>query len=305
MRNIFFVLIIGFFVVFIFSVKTSFAASTTIGFSPDKGSFGKPFSVDLVIDGHGDKFNATQATVTPSSNLAIKDLSLGDCNFSFLKTPTIQNPSFAGIIISTYANKCTAYTLTLVPVKKGTATILLSKGSVKRYGDAANILSSINDASYNLTAALKDPQVLGTQTLQNNRYAVNLTILNSENTPASDVTVTLNSVSNKNNQTKNTDPSGKVQFTNIKKGIYEAIVMKNNTKIGANIINVSGTNHVLALSINLAAQKNNSLLKTGSLLNSLASNPLFIGIALLIGIALGIGVTILILKLKNKKIVIQ
>src|SRR5258708_18625126 len=96
--------------IFLSAVSNALAANTTIGPSPEIGSYGKPFTVNMVIDGHGEKFNAAQATVTLSSNLKVKDLTLGDCNFSFLHTPSAQDPSFAGIIISTYSTKCTAYT---------------------------------------------------------------------------------------------------------------------------------------------------------------------------------------------------
>src|SRR5260221_6385566 len=105
------------------SNREAYAANTTIGLSPSTGSFGKSFKVDLVIDGHGDRFNAAQAKVDVLSNLAIQDLVLGDCNFSSLKTPSTQDPSFTGIIISTYSTKCTVYTLILVPTAIGRGTI--------------------------------------------------------------------------------------------------------------------------------------------------------------------------------------
>src|SRR5258708_9599806 len=131
-----------FFFISVVLVHPAFATGSTIAPSPSTGSFGKPFTVNVVVDGQGDKFNAAQATVNITSNLKIQDVELGDCNFSFLKTPSVENPSFAGIIISTYSTKCTAYTLTLAPIQKGKTTITLTKGSVKRYGDAKEILSS-------------------------------------------------------------------------------------------------------------------------------------------------------------------
>src|SRR5258708_32823465 len=85
--------------ILILPIHSAVAASSTIGFSPETGYITKPFTVDVVVNGHGDKFNAAEATVTFSSNLKIKDLTLGNCNFSFLHTPTVQNPSFAGVII--------------------------------------------------------------------------------------------------------------------------------------------------------------------------------------------------------------
>ena len=302
MRKNFSIFVITLLILVSITSKSAFAANTTIEFSPKNGSFNKPFTVDLVIDGHGDKFNAAEATVLSSSNLAIKDLSLGDCNFSFLQTPSIQNPSFAGVIISTYTTKCTAYTLTLVPTTKGKASLELAKASVKRYGDAANILSSISNASYDLTSALQRPSLLDTQTQQNNEYTLLLTVLASENSPASHVTVTLNSVSIKNKIQKTTDQSGKIQFTGLQKGVYDAVITENNNKVGENIVNINGTNKILSLSINLAAQKNNPLLKgPQSFINTLKNSPFFLIGALVLGIILGVGITVLILKLISRR----
>ncbi len=161
MQKVFSAFVLSIICFFTLTVQGAFAASTTMDLSPQSGSYGKPFTVNLVIDGHGDKFNAAQATVALSPNLKIQNLVLGDCNFSFLHTPTIQTPSFAGVILSSSATKCTVYTLTLVPVAKGNGSISLTKASVRRFGDAANVLSSTHNATYTLTAALKAPAVLG------------------------------------------------------------------------------------------------------------------------------------------------
>jgi len=300
MRKILSAFVISFIILFVFTVRSSFAASTTIGFSPKTGSFGKPFTVDLVIDGHGDKFNAAEATVTPSSSLAIKDLSLGDCNFSFIKTPSEQNPSFAGVILSTYDTKCSVYTLTLVPVAIGNATIMFSKPTVRRYGDAINVFTSSSNASYDLTAALEHPSVPVTQS--SSLYTLSLRILSSTYIPDPRATVILNEVTSKNKHEKAADSSGMVQFTNLQKGVYDAVITENNNKVGENIINVSGTNHVLALSINLAAQKNNPLLKnTQSFFTAIENNPLLLIGALIFGIIIGVGIALLVIKLIGRK----
>ena len=287
--------------------KTTFAASSTIAASPDTGSYSAPFTVSLIIDGHGDKFNAAQATVTLSPALAIKDLTLGDCNFSFLKTPTVQNPSFAGVILSTYATKCTAYSVTLVPTAKGQGSITLSKTSVRRYGDAANVLSATTNGSYTLTAALPAPSVLGTQAAnssQNGLYTVVLKIQSSQDTPVSDATVLLNPVAGKSKQQGTTDATGTVRFSNLKAGLYDATVEENNTKAGETIINVSGQNHVLTLGINLKGQNNNPMLKnSGSVLGTATSSPYLIAGILGLGILVGTVLAILFTRLKgNRKI---
>jgi hypothetical protein len=199
-KKVLFILAITILLFPLLGIRKSYAESATIGFSPATGSFGKEFVVSLLVDGHGDKFNAAQATVHASSSLAIKDLVLGDCHFSFLKTPGTQDPSFAGVILSTYSTKCTVYKLTLVPVAKGNASLSLAEVSVKRYGDAGNILSSTQNGSYTLTAALKAPAVPGDQAKEKSQeglYAVYLNVLSEKNTPVSNATVILTPVEGK------------------------------------------------------------------------------------------------------------
>ncbi len=279
-----------------------FASGATIGPSPNSGSYGKSFTVNMVIDGNGEKFNAAEAAVDVSSNLKIQNLTLGDCNFSFLRTPSIENPSFAGIIISTYSTRCIAYTLTLAPVQKSAATITLSKGSIKRYGDAHEILSSTMNGTYTLTGVVKDVLETDTKnTSQNGLYTLSLKIV-SANAPVQNAIITLNAVSKQNNRQGITDNSGTASFANLKSGIYDAIIKHDNNKVGETIVNVSGANHILSLTINLDTQKNNPLMKGGgSFLASLTTNPLLLLGVLVIGIILGISIAILIIKLYGKK----
>jgi hypothetical protein len=296
---------VSFFLVVLLNAHDVYAASTTMGVTPPSGSYGQPFTVSVVIDGHGDKFNAAQATVTLSPALAIKDLILGDCNFSYLKTPSVQNPSFAGVILSSHSTKCTVYTLTLVPRAKGNAAFSLSKTSVKRYGDAANVLSTTSNGSYTLTAALKAPSVLGTQAAQgsqNGLYTVFLKVLSSQNSPVTDATVTLAPVSGKNKQQVKTDAEGTVRFSDLQQGLYDVIVEENNAKVGETIINVSGSNHTLTLAINLNEQNNNPMRKnSGLVLGAATSSPYLIAGILVLGIIVGTGSVLLVIKLKGRK----
>lgn len=305
MQKVFAAFLLSFLFLFTFAGKGVLAASTTLDMSPQSGSFGKPFTVDLIVDGHGDKFNAVQATVTLSSNLKIQNLVLGDCNFSYLTTPNLQNPSFAGVILSTYATKCTIYTLTLVPVAKGNGSISFTKASVLRFGDAVNVLSSTGNGTYTLTAALKAPVVASSQTAtiaKDGLYTVLLTIVSAQNIPVSSAAVLLKSVSGKQQQRATTSATGKVQFTNLPAGIYDATVEENNMKVGENIINVSGANHVLTLGISLKGEHNNPLLKGSSpLLTTLGTSPLLIASFLLVGVAVGTGIAFLLVRLKGKK----
>jgi hypothetical protein len=304
MRKRVFVFLFSLFLLFL-SVQSSFAAGATIVLSPQSGSFGKAFRIDLVIDGQGDKFNAAQSNVDLSSNLKVDDLVLGDCNFSFLHTPTGQNPSFAGVMLSTYATKCTAYSLTVVPVEKGKGTITLSKGSVRRYGDAKEILSSAGIGTYTLTGIGKvtgDANVNVSGAPKDNSYSVIFKVISAENTPIQGDTVQLSSVGKKSEKSATTDSSGKVQFRGLKSGVYDATVLSNGRKVGETIINLSGANHVVELGINLGMQKNNPLMKdTQSFLAKLTASPVMMGGVLVLGILLGIVIAVVVVKLSGKK----
>jgi hypothetical protein len=299
MKKAFIVFVVSFFLFFIYNIQEVSAANATMVFSPGTGSFGKEFTVNLVVDGHGDKFNAAQATVTLSSNLKIQNLVLGDCNFSYLKTPSIQNPSFSGVILSAGSTNCTVYTLTLTPVAKGKASILLSKASVKRYGDAAEILSLTNNATYTLTGIPKRKSDLQPNTSQKGLYTLYFKVL-SPNGKVSNDSVILSSISKKNKQQTITDNNGIAHFSNLQAGVYDATVKESNNKVGDTIINVSGSNHVLTFGINLSDQKNNPLLKnSGFVLGSSTFSPIII-VILLVAIFI-IGVTIMLIALRRRK----
>ncbi len=293
-----------FFILILFSARQVNAASATIIPSPNIGNFDKTFTINLVIDGKGDKFNAAQANVSISPYLTVKDLTLGDCNFSFLKTPNIQNPSFAGVIISTYSTKCTVYTLTLVPNAKGKASIILSKASIKHYGDAQEMLSSAYDGTYSLTGT-DTTEVLHNSQQQNKPnkglYNLNLNIYSSGTSPVTNASVTLSSVSTKNLKQASTDNKGIATFTNLQAGVYDAVVTKGFSKTGETIVNVSGPNHVITLGIDLSAQKNNPLMKLGSIVTYITTNPIILVGILIAGIILGIGIALLLIKLLEKR----
>jgi hypothetical protein len=133
----------------------AYAANATMSLSPATGSYdvGNAFSVDLVIDGQGEAFNAAKATVEVSSALQISDIFLGDCNFSFITTPTTSDPSFVGAILGDSSGQCTVYTLSLTPVQSGSGLITLSDAAVKKYGSAEEILQSVQSGTYTLNSA--------------------------------------------------------------------------------------------------------------------------------------------------------
>lgn len=268
-------------------VPSLFAAGATISLSPNSGSLSTSFPVSVVVDGGGQAFNAAQATVSVSPNLTITDLTLGDCNFSYLATPSIANPSFQGVILGGSSKKCTVYTLTVSPVKKGDASIALSKGSVKRFGDATNILSSVQSGKYSLTgevlgAAIALPTGIPSKS---GLYTVVLKV-SSDNKPVANTTVFMKSVTTKTPLQAKTDKNGIVQFSNISTGIYDTTVQGCK---GDTILNIRGNNHILTLGIKVERQ---------SILSSI-KGYLFLAGVLVSGIVLGILITLFI-KNRNK-----
>lgn len=118
------------------------------------------FTIDVKVSGGGETFNAAQATVSVSSNLAVTSLSAPDsnaCNFFYTKTPTTSNPSFAGGIINTSSNECNVYKLTLTPVAVGTGTITITNASIKSYEDNSEILEEVGNGSYTITSTSPTP----------------------------------------------------------------------------------------------------------------------------------------------------
>ncbi len=134
--------------------------TATINASPDTGTVapGQQFSVDLVIDGGGQPFNAAQATVAVSSNLTINSVVVtpvtsGGCNFTFANqnsTPKVSNPSFAGAILNSSSDKCTVYTLNLTASGTGIGTLSVSNSQVKSSVDNSEIFVSSKNGAYTI-----------------------------------------------------------------------------------------------------------------------------------------------------------
>jgi ABC-type sugar transport system permease subunit len=78
--------------------------------------------------------------------------------------------------------------------------------------------------------------------------------------------------------------------------------MENNRKTGESSINVSGSNHVLVLSINVAEQKNNPLMKNeNSFVNAITGNPIILVSILVIELMVGVVIALLIFKVRRRK----
>jgi hypothetical protein len=146
---------------------TSSVASIAAFPSSSTVTVGTPFTVDVAINA-GQAFNAAQATVAVSPNLAITSLSnpsSNACNFNYTQIPTTSNPSFAGAIFGTSTvSNCTVYRMSLTPTSTGTGTVTLSNGSIKSYADSTELLSNggLQNGSFTITAASPTPTPPGT-----------------------------------------------------------------------------------------------------------------------------------------------
>ncbi len=129
-----------------------------IAVSPTSGSIavGQSLTVSVQANGGGTAFNAAQATVAVSANLAITGLTTptsSGCNFTYTQAPTINNPSFAGAIFGSSKTSCTVYKLTLQATSTGTGTVTITNPLLKAYSDGSDLNPSASDGSYTLTDA--------------------------------------------------------------------------------------------------------------------------------------------------------
>lgn len=290
------VLLLSFFIL----VPQTFASQTVMEVTPKGGSFDKPFPVSIMIDGKGDVFNAAESTVILSPNLSVKDVTLGDCNLSYLTTPNVDNLSFSGVILSGSSKKCTVYRATVIPTAKGKATISLSKSAVRRYGDAVNVLTTSTNGSYTLTGVSSTKPQKQSEEKANGLYTVSINLVAKENEPLQDAIIILASPSATSPLQTKTNQAGEAQFSSIKQGIYQATVTKNGKEVAKTIVNVKGSNPNLTFGINLENQKNNPLLANTNI-SMLGFSPLQLGGILLVGITIGIVISILITKVYAKR----
>jgi hypothetical protein len=126
--------------------------------SPSSSSVavGQSLTVSVQANGGGTAFNAAQATVTVSSNLAITGLTTptsSGCNFTYTQAPTVNNPSFAGAIFGSSKTNCTVYKLTLQASSTGTGTVTITNPLLKAYTNGADLNPSATNGSYTLTDA--------------------------------------------------------------------------------------------------------------------------------------------------------
>jgi hypothetical protein len=247
----------------------AFAYSGAMSVSPTVGTYitNTKSTASVVLDGAGVAFNAAKATVDVSSNLSLQNLVIGDCNFAFVVTPTVANPSFAGVILGGSTKKCTLYTMTILPTKAGTGTITLSKASIKSYQGAKEILSLTQSAQYSVSGVSVTPQASMATSQQQFPPAVD-----SRGVKLYNIVVSVDNFPNgaeilidkKSAQTKNalvieaTGSFRQVVFVEIPEGVHTVSVYYKNKEVASSVITASGKNRNLILG--MSVQKNNNTL---------------------------------------------
>ena len=280
----------------IYIAKPALAAGAVMGLTPNSGTYtvGTAFNADLTINGNGEAFNAAKATVAVSNNLYVKALTIGNCNFAYVLTPTITNPSFTGVILGGSSQNCTAYTLTLLPLSQGTGTITLSNSAVKSYPNAEDTLTSLQNGNYTINSsssgistitppAQNQQQQNQEAVTQTSPYTLTVTALTGDNTPLTGVKVILDppqpassvsqtsptsqtpntssslAINTLSEQTAVTDAKGVAVFTNLSEGVHQAVIENNGKKVAGQILNINGTNHTIALGIKTQKQPFNPI----------------------------------------------
>lgn len=258
------------------AIQPASALAATINLSPSTGTYppNRPFTVDLVVDEQTDAFNAAQAEVTLSSNLTASDLVIGDCEFSFVKTPTIQSPSFVGVTLGGSKKHCTVYSLTVIPSGTTEGTITLSDASVKRYGDAQELISAVAYGKYAVGSASIGTMLAsafpGTSSSNNSlvpvtnaastiktesdrsSYTVAVKVMDASHNPIKNAEVALSAeqqASNTQVQTTKTDNHGVATFSNVSPNVYTVKATEKDNLIAQATINAKGSDEVLTLGV--------------------------------------------------------
>jgi len=247
--------------------KVRAAGSALIFTSPSNGSYnvGQIFTIDVVIDGGGTAFNAAKAEVSVSKNLSIQEITLGDCGFAFVTTPTIKTPSFVGVILGDSSNKCTVYKLKLQATSTGTGYVILYNGSVKSYKKSLEILLSLKNGAYTINESSGAEQALNSnlsqaqqlEQPQNNLTAYNI-ILNIKNDSGASLPGAIVNIEHQGQTkaqgvlqtyTQSSNDKGIVEFFNVPKGVYKVKAQYQGKVLAETVLNVGGTSKSIMLGI--------------------------------------------------------
>lgn len=251
-----------------FSYTSVYAASGTISVVPAKGTFqnGQTITAAIRIDGGGTAFNAAKANVAVSQNLAVQGLTLGDCDFALVKTPSESSLDFAGVILGGSVDSCTIYTLNLKVQSSGTGFVYISDGSIKSYKGAQELLSTINNSSYTfsgtsgysnsivsiLTPTPTQPPLALANGIK--LYTLVYNISTPGRTPSANMKVTLDQGKPDEMvttpQPNSNDPSVLAAiFDNVPQGVHSITVLDNDKPVSNQIVNLDGQNREITLGV--------------------------------------------------------
>lgn len=257
---------------------TVYASAASIRVAPSSNNLqvGNTYTVDVKVQGDGQAFDTASATVTASSNLTVNSVILGNCGFSFVKTPIVSDLTFKGAILGGSSEDCTAYSLTLQPNAVGTGTITITEGSViSASSPSTQIISSVQNGNYaissqgsnnpvptsvpaqpveptpyqfikSVSAATMDARIaqIDNLTANSGTYSLQLTLIDSSDKPAVGRTVYLS-----DSVLGTTDKNGQLTANDIKEGIYAVKIMDGDKTTAEEVINVSSTPGTQTLSI--------------------------------------------------------
>lgn len=270
-------------------VLPSNVLAATINLSPGSGNMqiNRPTTIDVIIDEKETSFNAAQAVITPSSNLLINDVILGDCNFSFVKTPSTADPSFVGVHLGGQDTNCKVFSLTVIPTTSTDATLAISNASVKQYGDAKELLTAVMYGNYTIgnanalqntianvfsnTASSADQFVPVTSAeastitekqVELDNYTVAVKVVDANNQPMKNADVQIDPQITDQQATPlqaKTNDEGYVEFKNVSPNVYTVTASDKKKQIAKSIINARGNKQVLTLGIQEAKSSNDSL----------------------------------------------
>lgn len=233
------------------STSRAFAASGTISVLPAQGSFqnGETFSAQIRIDGGGENFNAAKAKISASPSLLVEGLTLGDCNFAFVDTPSVNSLSFTGVVLGDSRPSCLLYTVNLRVNGSTNGYILITDAAIKAYEGAVELFSKANNSSYTFTGSNQAViQVSPTQqplALSGglNYYTVIYTIPTQEDSLKVVLDPDLNTKITAIPEPYTKNPRIQAAtFDNVSEGIHTFAVLSNEKEISNEIVNINGTN---------------------------------------------------------------
>lgn len=258
---------------FIFVTLKAHAAGGSIVLSPVSGSFsaGSTITTELKIDGGGIPFNAAKATVRLQPNQNIQDLIIGDCDFSFIKTPTISDPSFVGVLLGDSRDSCVAYSLTFTAQTAGTQGITLSDGSIKAFQGAYELLTGLTDASFTITGTSQSnsissapitPTTAPARTPSGERlYSVKYSFVVPEKINVTEVTALLDTQMPTETKVLAKAKGGSparlsVTFENVLEGVHTLKALHKGKILAEQIVNVTGENKDIVLGSTVTPKSN-------------------------------------------------